>query len=374
MIFPKNFRQQGTVALRFIFIGLMLTFFGYEDCLSQQILRAKITGTVVDDSTGAPLHLANVFLSNTMLGAATDEDGYFTIVNIPPGMYELVISMVGYELLVIPIDMTVTTSASYEIRLKSKPIPAPKVEVTAPYPRKWKKNLKRFMKCFFGKNPDIGECTLLNPEVLDFTFDEEYDILFASATEPIRIENRMLGYQVHCFLYDFAAKQDVFLKCLHRSRFIGMSPENDKEAKKWKKNRLRAYLGSFRHFLSSLYEGRQREEGFYIKLDFDLTVYDDTYYLSNVLADDLFAPGRTTLGKQFIFYEYLRVIYMPDMREDARQTSWIRLDPRATIIVYPQGYVSDPYAITRFGFWAGVGFSEELPFDYSPDEEIKYKR
>ena len=84
MTFPKNLRQPCTVALHFIFIGLMLTFFGYEDCLSQQIPRATITGTVVDDSTGASLHLANVFLSNTMLGAATDKDGYFAIENIPP--------------------------------------------------------------------------------------------------------------------------------------------------------------------------------------------------------------------------------------------------------------------------------------------------
>ena len=49
---------------------------------------------VFDAETGYPLHFANVLLSGTTLGAATDSTGVFSIVNIPLGVHELVVSNV----------------------------------------------------------------------------------------------------------------------------------------------------------------------------------------------------------------------------------------------------------------------------------------
>ncbi len=45
----------------------------------------KIAGTVKDAKTGEPLPSANVVIEGTTLGAATNPDGYFAILNIPPG-------------------------------------------------------------------------------------------------------------------------------------------------------------------------------------------------------------------------------------------------------------------------------------------------
>ena len=58
-----------------------------NDLPSQSIPRAQITGSVIDGSTGEPLHFANVFLSSTTLGDATDEEGHFEIENVPFGHY-----------------------------------------------------------------------------------------------------------------------------------------------------------------------------------------------------------------------------------------------------------------------------------------------
>jgi hypothetical protein len=56
----------------------------------------KIAGIVKDVATGEPLPGVNVIIENTLLGAATDIDGYYVILNVNPGSYNLLISMVGY--------------------------------------------------------------------------------------------------------------------------------------------------------------------------------------------------------------------------------------------------------------------------------------
>lgn len=56
----------------------------------------KIVGTVKDASNGQPLPGVNIILEGTQIGAASDANGYFSIINIPPGRYTLVARMMGY--------------------------------------------------------------------------------------------------------------------------------------------------------------------------------------------------------------------------------------------------------------------------------------
>ncbi len=55
----------------------------------------KITGRVMDGET--PLPYAQVILQGTHLGTVTNKDGYFTILDVPPGEYILIVRMIGYE-------------------------------------------------------------------------------------------------------------------------------------------------------------------------------------------------------------------------------------------------------------------------------------
>jgi hypothetical protein len=57
----------------------------------------KIAGTVTDAETGEKLPGCNVLISNTPLGAATNLEGQFIILNVPPGLYSMRISMMGYK-------------------------------------------------------------------------------------------------------------------------------------------------------------------------------------------------------------------------------------------------------------------------------------
>ena len=56
----------------------------------------KISGKILDTDTREPLIGANIIILNTNLGAATDIDGNYFILNITPGTYNVKVSYVGY--------------------------------------------------------------------------------------------------------------------------------------------------------------------------------------------------------------------------------------------------------------------------------------
>ncbi|MBN8704725.1 MAG: TonB-dependent receptor [Bacteroidetes bacterium] len=56
----------------------------------------KIAGKVTDQENGEALIGASVLVIGTSLGAATDFDGNYNILNVPPGVYTIRISYVGY--------------------------------------------------------------------------------------------------------------------------------------------------------------------------------------------------------------------------------------------------------------------------------------
>ncbi|GAB4176307.1 MAG: hypothetical protein Kow00108_11620 [Calditrichia bacterium] len=60
-------------------------------------VTGKISGTVTDKNTGEPLVGANVLIEGQLLGASTDADGYFVILNIPPGTYTVKCDYIGYQ-------------------------------------------------------------------------------------------------------------------------------------------------------------------------------------------------------------------------------------------------------------------------------------
>ena len=55
----------------------------------------KIAGRITDENNN-PLIGCNVIIKGTSLGAASDLDGKYFILNIPPGVYEISSSMIGY--------------------------------------------------------------------------------------------------------------------------------------------------------------------------------------------------------------------------------------------------------------------------------------
>ena len=55
----------------------------------------KFSGKVIDEETKTPLVGANIVVQGTSQGAATDEEGYFFIINIKPGTYQVRCDYIG---------------------------------------------------------------------------------------------------------------------------------------------------------------------------------------------------------------------------------------------------------------------------------------
>ena len=90
-----------------------------------------ISGFVRNDVNGEPISYANVFLSNSSIGAATNGDGYFVISEIPLGLYEINVTMIGYAVHNQEVDLSLGESIRLEIRLKEEAIQGTEVLVTA---------------------------------------------------------------------------------------------------------------------------------------------------------------------------------------------------------------------------------------------------
>ena len=63
----------------------------------------RISGFVKDADTGEPLSFANLILEGTSWGAASSTDGFYVIIGIPPGEYQLKMMMIGYRTAIVPV-------------------------------------------------------------------------------------------------------------------------------------------------------------------------------------------------------------------------------------------------------------------------------
>ncbi|MEX2117943.1 MAG: TonB-dependent receptor [Bacteroidota bacterium] len=80
----------------------------------------KVKGRVTDNSNGEPLIGVNIILEGTNLGAATDLDGYYVILNVPPGKYNLIASSVGYaRKMVKDISVSVDLTTNVDVQLET---------------------------------------------------------------------------------------------------------------------------------------------------------------------------------------------------------------------------------------------------------------
>lgn len=76
--------------------------------------QGKISGVVTDKSTGEAIPGVNVLLVNQSIGAATDINGNYFILNIPPGTYSLKASNIGYRSIT-KTNVVVSTNHTTEI-------------------------------------------------------------------------------------------------------------------------------------------------------------------------------------------------------------------------------------------------------------------
>ncbi len=81
-------------------------------------VTGKITGMVSDQESSEPLIGVNIMIEGTSLGAATNEHGNYTILNVPPGIYTLKATMIGYQTIIkknVQVMVDLTTEINFEM-------------------------------------------------------------------------------------------------------------------------------------------------------------------------------------------------------------------------------------------------------------------
>ncbi|MAL64654.1 MAG: TonB-dependent receptor [Candidatus Marinimicrobia bacterium] len=80
----------------------------------------KISGVVLDKDKKDALPGANIYIINSAYGTASDGDGRFTIINIPPGRYTLKVDMIGYKSIQLDeLIVSVNRTTSLDIEMES---------------------------------------------------------------------------------------------------------------------------------------------------------------------------------------------------------------------------------------------------------------
>jgi len=78
----------------------------------------KIAGVVRDASSKEPIPGANITVKGTKMGASTDIEGNYFILNVSPGVYDLSASMVGYGTVTqrgVILNVNRTTSVNFSL-------------------------------------------------------------------------------------------------------------------------------------------------------------------------------------------------------------------------------------------------------------------
>ena len=114
--------------LQFFFVITLFIF------AAPRLLKAQsgvIRGFVYEAESGEPVIFTNVYLYKTSLGAATDVNGFFSIMKIPPGQYILMVSYMGFDTLQIPITIKKDDLITKKLYLKKSTFTLGEVSISA---------------------------------------------------------------------------------------------------------------------------------------------------------------------------------------------------------------------------------------------------
>lgn len=241
-----------------LIVGFFLSCFYYT------AFAQSLCGTIFSADTKQPVPFASVYLSNTSVGATTNDQGKFVINNFPEGRYDLIVSCMGYE----PYQTTIQSNKLNAIEIYLKPrVQELKEVVVQSYEKDgWSKWGKFFLDCFIGHSEYAANCTIKNTEAIKFRYDKKGRILAAFANEPLIIVNESLGYEIKYDLVSFEYNQAKSL--LFYSGYPFFTPmETTRKGKqnRWEKRRLNAYEGSVMHFMRALYRNKIADEKFEVR-------------------------------------------------------------------------------------------------------------
>ena len=380
-----------------------------------------ISGRILNQADTKPVANVSVFISNATIGDKTAADGSFTLRNVKQGKYELIISIVGFETYSqsVVVDKNISLA---DIVIVPKSLILTEVTVKPRDDPNKEKYLTWFKDEFLGTSWRAGECKLLNPEVLDLTYDEPAQKLAGSSYDYLVIQNDALGYRIRYLLTDFELNkkdddhQTINYKGPVQFEEMKGSPS---EQRRWLKNREQVYENSPMHFFRSAVNNRLAGEGFRVqkvvkmdnpdrpsdslinaKLKFYKLAKQNNNDINNdeakwiaksrlpkklertftMEAKDLIKPtdqqGMYALAGDtsnlFVAYNKnhrYHVKNAPGSLSNANNDENTLIRFKTTnAFFYSNGVLINPYAVVYYGVWGKSRVAELLPVNYEPPQ------
>jgi hypothetical protein len=237
-----------------------------------------LEGTVIDGETNEPVHNALVYLDGTSFVTATDMKGKFKL-SVKNTLYtDLIVSHISYKRVVVnnPFDelpeiifLDEKVNLLGEVTISGKSI----------YTRE--QMLNAFRQQFLGTSRSGKACKILNEDDIILRYNTVDNILSASSSVPLEIENKYLGYKIRWEIVDFKIQYrkqtfgDIFILTVLMTGttvFEDIEPDNKRIAER----RKNIYDISSRHFFNLIANEKLSESNFSL-------FYRQTEYQANEL-------------------------------------------------------------------------------------------
>ena len=321
---------------------------------------AKIRG-IVKGKDKKPINNINVYLSGTALGTTTNNEGEYIISGIPEGVYELVLSSVGYKTQKFDVTVTKNFTVEYDIIFNKEEIELGEVVVVSERPSQWLEYFEVFESQILGDNEYSDQCKIVNKEYLNF--DVRNDSLFLNTKIPVEVHNQKLGFKMYIefknFLYIFDDEIcyfDAFIK-FESYLFEGYTETQIKE------NRRNVYLGSMHHFFKTL-TGNTTDEFSY---SYSLGDYRDLYTAIEKFSERAIKYDLKDLeiNSYNSSYHELNLDKAIKIFAGSRGRGTILIPTNKNIFFDHHGNIINSNEVMIYGYWGNYRFSKRLPLEYT---------
>jgi hypothetical protein len=324
----------------------------------------SVKGKVVDATSGNPIPNASIYLNGSSKGTASNTEGDF-ILNTTETHIPLVVSSVGYQ------SEVINNYSDKTLNIKLSPRTQVLREVVIGGMSR-EEQMKIFLTEFIGSTNK--DCTINNPDDINFHYSKKTKTLSADASEPMIIYNRKLGFKITYFLalFKHSPQDGVHYEgnYFFEEDTLGMNPN---AVKKLKKARDRVYFGSRMHFIRALWADDLAYNDFSM---YDANSRKRTF--SAMTADPVFDPKvhareiYKSVVKGYIGQKYIEPVNTVTINYTdnyGRYVSYLKLEESvARSVIDANGYHGSNL------IWGGEMGNQRvnvlLPYEYEPFEPI----
>lgn len=325
---------------------------------------------VKDISTLEPIGDVLIFVDGKTVHKTSDLDGKASfdlkeIIN-----QELVFTHLGYQNY--STSIAINGDSYQEIFMEARSNEIDEVVVKSKKSDKRKKWLEDFRDSFLGKNNSRRKVKILNEEAI--LFSEVDNKVQAFANEPIRINNKELGYSIQFFLEEYTALgEDVNYsgKVFFEDLYVDKKP-----SRKVRKARLKKYKRSKKHFFQPFIRDELNMEEYSYGI---AKSGEDPLFIDSVPRDSLpmqYSPGIVV---DTLYVDGYLIVAHKDLGWNKSSSKLQKiLDVAYTSLLFPKnnrillskyGQILNSNEVEEYGLWAENRVGDLLPTNYHFDGE-----